>query len=513
MGGGAMETREVFSLGLGLSAPWKLSGQRLDIEKRPHELHLEVVADRERGVSLPGVPARLQGARLRELYLAAPELLPASLLHHRTGAAGRLPGSRGQAGGGPVGAAGQPSSRCCSMHAALVLVREMPVLGGGALHRHHRQAAVADRRSLCPPGRSAGLDLRGVRSLGLDETASRRRHNYVTVFIDMDRRDKPVIFVTPGKGKACVAEVPGLHAGPWRRTDRGRRGRVRHVAGVPGGGGRELPKRRPHRRLVPCRPAVHNRRRPSAQGRVPVSATSPRPPAGPCSRPAIALSPTTPASRPRRARKTMDRASPPPRPTAPRKCCAGSATPRHRKPPDGASPDSSTISVSASIPPRCSIPSERRSAPSPRTSIASSSAGHLPMSNASARRLERHLPGRPVTRARLSRYRHLRHHHLPARGPAARHLQIHLKRHEVTKDYYLPGDLENQISAFVDHWQQPTLPREHRQRNSSRRLLWTPHRHHRKEKKDQKTDHPKPPLEPSTPSGLTSNNDEPDHPL
>jgi len=26
------------------------------------------------------------------------------------------------------------------------------------------------------------------------------------VFIDMDRRDKPVIFVTPGKGKACVAE-------------------------------------------------------------------------------------------------------------------------------------------------------------------------------------------------------------------------------------------------------------------------------------------------------------------
>ena len=34
--------------------------------------------------------------------------------------------------------------------------------------------------------------------------------------------------------------------------------------------------------------------------------------------------------------------------------------------------------------------------------------------------------------------------------------------------------------------QQPTLPREHRQRNSSRRLLWTPHRHHRKEKKDQK---------------------------
>ena len=34
-----------------------------------------------------------------------------------------------------------------------------------------------------------------------------------------------------------------------------------------------------------------------------------------------------------------------------------------------------------------------------------------------------------------------------------------------------------------------------------------------KRKKIKKTDHPKPPLEPSTPSGLTSNKDEPDHPL
>ena len=41
-----MEAKDVFSLGLGLSEPWKLSGQRLDVEKRPNELHLEVVADR-----------------------------------------------------------------------------------------------------------------------------------------------------------------------------------------------------------------------------------------------------------------------------------------------------------------------------------------------------------------------------------------------------------------------------------------------------------------------------------
>ena len=41
-----METGDVLALGLGLESPWKLSGQRLDIEKQPHELHLEVIADR-----------------------------------------------------------------------------------------------------------------------------------------------------------------------------------------------------------------------------------------------------------------------------------------------------------------------------------------------------------------------------------------------------------------------------------------------------------------------------------
>ena len=71
MEGGTMEAGDVFALGLGLSEPWKLTGQRLDIEKRQHELHLEVIAA-GRAVSLPGVPARLQGTRLRELYLAAP---------------------------------------------------------------------------------------------------------------------------------------------------------------------------------------------------------------------------------------------------------------------------------------------------------------------------------------------------------------------------------------------------------------------------------------------------------
>jgi len=88
--------------------------------------------------------------------------------------------------------------------AALILAREMPVAAAA------RFVGITDKRlwrvlQHYVARAVAALDLGSVRAVGLDETASKRGHNYVTVFIDMDRADKPVIFATPGKGKACVA--------------------------------------------------------------------------------------------------------------------------------------------------------------------------------------------------------------------------------------------------------------------------------------------------------------------
>ena len=45
-----------------------------------------------------------------------------------------------------------------------------------------------------------------VKAVGLDETASKRGHNYVTVFIDMEKRQEPVLFVTAGKGKQTLKQ-------------------------------------------------------------------------------------------------------------------------------------------------------------------------------------------------------------------------------------------------------------------------------------------------------------------
>ncbi|CAO0824632.1 hypothetical protein DFAR_760001 [Desulfarculales bacterium] len=58
----------------------------------------------------------------------------------------------------------------------------------------------------------------------LDETTSKRGHNYVTVFIDLDRKQKPVIFVTHGKGRGCLV--------PFRRFLRKHGGDHNNIAQV-----------------------------------------------------------------------------------------------------------------------------------------------------------------------------------------------------------------------------------------------------------------------------------------
>ena len=45
-GESVMQSEDIFALGLGLKSPWKLLGQRFDMDKQPHELHLLLGAKR-----------------------------------------------------------------------------------------------------------------------------------------------------------------------------------------------------------------------------------------------------------------------------------------------------------------------------------------------------------------------------------------------------------------------------------------------------------------------------------
>jgi transposase len=142
---------------------------------------------------------------------------------------------------------------------AITLVREMPVLAAA------RIIGITDQRLWRIVEHYVGkaverLDLTRVKAIGLDETAAKRGQTYVTVFIDLDRKHKPVVFVTPGRGKDTVARFKTFlaeHGGSPNHI-------VEVVCDMSGAFlaavGR-LRGRCRHRRLVPRRADVHQGRR------------------------------------------------------------------------------------------------------------------------------------------------------------------------------------------------------------------------------------------------------------
>ena len=198
-----MDANTVLALGLGVTPPWRLVGQRLETSKQPHELHLEVAADRGSLFPCPvcGKPCKAHDfAEFTWRHL--------NFFQHHCYITAKVPRTDCPEHG--VLRITVPWAREGSRftllfeQAALMLVREMPVLAAA------RIIEITDQRLWRIVTHYVGkaverLDLSKLAAVGLDETAAKRGQNYVTVFIDIDRGDKPVVFVTPGRGKETVA--------------------------------------------------------------------------------------------------------------------------------------------------------------------------------------------------------------------------------------------------------------------------------------------------------------------
>lgn len=197
-----MASSDIFTLGLGLTLPWRVTDQRLETDKQPHELHLAVAAD-------PGARFRCPTCgQLRKPHdwkeLSWRHL---NFFQHACIITARVP--RTDCPDHGVLRINVPWARPDSgftllfEQVALLLMREMPVSAAA------RIIGVTDQRlwrilQFYVRQAIERLDLSHVEAIALDETAARRGHEYVTVFIDLDAADKPVLFVTPGKGKDCV---------------------------------------------------------------------------------------------------------------------------------------------------------------------------------------------------------------------------------------------------------------------------------------------------------------------
>lgn len=205
-----MDANDVLALGLGATPPWKLVGQRLDTTKQPNQLHLEVAA--ARGCLFP-CPAC--GKLCKAHDFAEFTWRHLNFFQHHCYVTAKVPRTDCREHG--VLRINVPWAREGSRftllfeQAAIMLVREMPVLAAA------RIIGITDQRlwriiEHYVTKAVENIDLTRVKAIGLDETAAKRGQTYVTVFIDLDRKRKPVVFVTPGRGKDTVARFKAFLA-------------------------------------------------------------------------------------------------------------------------------------------------------------------------------------------------------------------------------------------------------------------------------------------------------------
>lgn len=196
-------SKDLLTLGLGLEKPWIIVNQNLDSTKSPHELHIRISADRGSSFPCPACGKLCKAHDFKELawrhlnffqhhcYLNAdvPRVKCEEHGVHRVNVPWAREGSR---------------FTLLFEQVAMLLVREMPVSTAAKL------IEVTDKRlwrvvEHYVSKAMASLDLSELSAFALDET-SLKGHDYITIFIDLDRKTRPVVFATPGKGKQCMKD-------------------------------------------------------------------------------------------------------------------------------------------------------------------------------------------------------------------------------------------------------------------------------------------------------------------
>ena len=194
-----MNGNDIIALGLGLQSPWEIVGQTLNMDTTPYELRLTIRAERGTVYPCPVCGTLCSAHDFKEMTWRH-----LNFFQHHCYVSAPVPRVRCQEHG--VRQIEVPWARKGSKftllfeQTAMLLVREMPVATTARILEmtdkklwrivlHYVSTAMAN------------LDLSALKAFALDETKSRKGHRYVTVFIDLDRKDKPVVFAVPGKGK------------------------------------------------------------------------------------------------------------------------------------------------------------------------------------------------------------------------------------------------------------------------------------------------------------------------
>jgi len=194
-----MNENQLFAVALGLQPPWVVASCSFDAEDKQLDLHL----DFEKGSRFPCPSCGREGCAVHDTFDKTWRHL--NFFEHRTYLHARTPRTECEQCG--VKLIQTPWARSGSGFTLLfdarvmMLAKDMPVKAIARLVGEHDTCLWRVLHHYTEEARSR-LDMSEVQEVGMDETSSKRGHNYISIFVDMD--EPRVVFATEGRDAATV---------------------------------------------------------------------------------------------------------------------------------------------------------------------------------------------------------------------------------------------------------------------------------------------------------------------
>jgi transposase len=195
-----MRDVQLFQLALGLTAPWEVSESSFDAARSRLDLHVDFA----RGATFPCPECGVAGCKPHDTEQKTWRHL--NFFQHEAYIHARTPRVRCVACGVRLVTVpwARPGSGFTLLFEALVmmLVKSMPVAAIAKLVREHDTRLWRIIHHHVDEAREQA-DFSDVRCVGMDEKASKRGHNYLTLFVDLERSQ--LLFATESREATTVA--------------------------------------------------------------------------------------------------------------------------------------------------------------------------------------------------------------------------------------------------------------------------------------------------------------------
>jgi transposase len=200
-----MESAKIFELALGLQAPWSIKEVKMTILENTSQGQIDIHLDFTRGYKYKDI----NGLELPVHDKVSRKWQHLNFFQHTCILHADVPRVRTAEGNVvsvevPWARAGSSFTLLFEAFSMLLIESEMPINSAARLLGVNPQRIWTLFNHWVEKAKAKD-DVSNVKVLGIDETSTKKGHNYVTVAVDMEERR--VIYVTEGKGANCISKL------------------------------------------------------------------------------------------------------------------------------------------------------------------------------------------------------------------------------------------------------------------------------------------------------------------